>query len=294
VTDKDGYLRPNDVAALSINNLQIVSIYERNPVTVSYFSITNADIDAARSVVAAATAGQPAGTAIFFAVDVNVSSSDHTSLNVIDEYFREIRQDFNNAGVTYKIGVYGAGSVLNTIMNDPNVGASYSWWAKAFPGSSFLAANLTQPSNTTSLIGGINVNLDEAYGTDFGQWSMTDVSSSIRATSTGAVKNRATGLYQNTLTITNISSQNISGSLVLDFMGLAPGVTIQDASITIGGIRYTLSFGISSGTAYIIIPKSVLAKLTPGQSIQIGLTYRNPSNALINYIPQLYSSPFDS
>ena len=58
-------------------------------------------------------------------------------------------------------------------MSDASVGASYSWLAGPF-GYPYSSANLAQtqdstPSNPIS-IGGINVDLDEAYTADFGQW----------------------------------------------------------------------------------------------------------------------------
>jgi hypothetical protein len=69
------------------------------------------------------------------------------------------------------IGVYGPGNVLPTIMGDASVGASYSWVAEPF-GYAYSPANLAQtqdstPSNPIS-IGGIGVDLDEAYTTNFG------------------------------------------------------------------------------------------------------------------------------
>src|SRR5665213_2567876 len=155
----DGYLRASDVEVLTNQGLQIVSIFERTPKSVSYFTIANADTDAADAIAAAILTGQPSGSAI-------------------DSYFQEIRTDFNqyfnaHPGVTFKIGVYAAGDVLPTIMNDASVGASYSWLAEPF-GSPYPSPNLAQtqdstPSNPIS-IGGINVDLDEAYTANFGQW----------------------------------------------------------------------------------------------------------------------------
>ncbi len=176
-TDNDGYLRPADVLAITNQGLTIVSIFERNPTSVSYFTLANADYDAGVAISAANLAGQPSGSAIYFTVDFE-PGSNQTSLSAIDDYFQELRTDFNqyfsaHPGVTFKIGVYAAGDVLATIMNDASVGASYSWLAEPF-GSSYTLANLAQtqdstPSNPIS-IGGINVDLDEAYTANFGQW----------------------------------------------------------------------------------------------------------------------------
>ena len=179
--DNDGYLRPADVLALTNQGLQIVSIFERTPTSASYFTLANADHDAAVAIAAAIEAGQPSGSAVYFTVDFDPESNPSTfsaSLSAIDSYFQEIRNAFNqyfsaHPGITYDIGVYAPGNVLPTIMSDASVGASYSWLAGPF-GYPYSSANLAQtqdstPSNPIS-IGGINVDLDEAYTADFGQW----------------------------------------------------------------------------------------------------------------------------
>ena len=179
--DNDGYLRPTDVAALTIQGLQIVSIFERTPTSTSYFTLDNADYDATVAISAAIEAGQPSGSAIYFTVDFD-PGSDLASLSAIDSYFQEIRKYFNqyfnaNSGITYDIGIYAPGDVLQTIMNDASVGATYSWWAKPFGttgSNSYSSANLAQVQDSTAenpiVIGGVQVDLDEAYTANFGQW----------------------------------------------------------------------------------------------------------------------------
>ncbi|HTQ50639.1 MAG TPA: glycoside hydrolase domain-containing protein [Candidatus Acidoferrales bacterium] len=178
--DNDGYLRPADVIALTNQGLQIVSIFERSPTSVSYFTLANADYDATVAINAAIEAGQPSGSAIYFTVDYSVLTPDFSA---IDSYFREIRLDFNtyfnaHPGINYKIGVYAPGNLLPTIMNDSSVGASYSWVAEPF-GYAYSSANLAQTQDGITLSGvGITVDLDEAYTTDFGQWGASSGSSS--------------------------------------------------------------------------------------------------------------------
>ncbi len=174
--DNDGYLRPADVTALTNQGLEIVSIFERSPTSTSYFTVNQADSDAAVAIAAAIEAGQPSGSAIYFTVDY---PADSTAFSAIDSYFREIRNYFNqyfsaHPGITFDIGVYAPGNVLPTIMSDASVGASYSWVAEPF-GSPYSSANLAQTQDNTPtnpiVIGGVHVDLDEAYTENFGQWS---------------------------------------------------------------------------------------------------------------------------
>src|SRR5437016_182853 len=65
-----GYLTQSDAQTLG---LPIVSIYERNPTHLSYFTTAQADADASSSAsavtAAESVAHQPHGTAIYFTVD---------------------------------------------------------------------------------------------------------------------------------------------------------------------------------------------------------------------------------
>ena len=75
----------------------------------------------------------------------------------VDAYFQEIRVKFDqyfaaHSGVNYKIGVYGPGTILPTVMNDPNVGASYSWVADPFRGP-YAKANLEQTQDAVPTAG---------------------------------------------------------------------------------------------------------------------------------------------
>ncbi len=87
----DGYLRPADVTALANQGLQIVSIFERNPTSLGYFTIAQADSDASDAIQAAMDAGQPSGSAIYFTVDFDPGSGA-SALSTIDGYFREMRR----------------------------------------------------------------------------------------------------------------------------------------------------------------------------------------------------------
>jgi hypothetical protein len=184
-----GYLTANpDVSALISQGFSIVSIYERTPTSVGYFTgttngVSNADYDAAGSIQAAQKAGQPVGSgAIYFTVDYDPSSND---LAAIDSYFREIKAYYAAHGQPYKIGIYAPGSVLTYLSNDPLAKPDYTWLTKfAWGTEGFSGENMDQSytspldeahasSGRPYLIVGDStqaVDLDTAFTQDFGQW----------------------------------------------------------------------------------------------------------------------------
>src|SRR5689334_20638360 len=83
VTDDSGYLRPNDVTSFENQHLSIVSVFEKAGMSdtdasghytnqwVNYFVPGQGAEDAARAIEAAQKAGQPTGSAIYFAIDLD-------------------------------------------------------------------------------------------------------------------------------------------------------------------------------------------------------------------------------
>jgi Tol biopolymer transport system component len=175
-TNDVGYLRAiPDGQLFADQGLSIVSVYERSPTDASYFTVANADYDASRSILAAREAGQGPTSAIYFTIDFDPTSTD---LSAIDNYFRKIRADFNASGDQHKIGVYGPGSALSMLVNDPLVKPDYTWLAlKAWGREGFTGENIDQTFdsiNGNKLIIGNSVqavDVDTAVSQDFGQWS---------------------------------------------------------------------------------------------------------------------------
>ena len=179
-TANHGYLTSADALALSQQGISIVSIFERSPTSVAYFTgttngISNADFDAADAIAAARAAGQPTGSAIYFTIDYDPSAqSDFTA---IDTYFQEVRADL--ASSQYKLGVYGPGDVLNVLARDPAVSPdftfldSYAWPVNGFTGQNIQRIHNAVPAAPTSI--GFDVDLDTAFGSNFGQWTAGSV-----------------------------------------------------------------------------------------------------------------------
>jgi hypothetical protein len=103
--------------------------------------------------------------------------------------------------------------------------------------------------------------------------------SQIAATSSGLAYSRVTQTFNATVTITNVSNSTIDGPFEIVFDSLTTGVTLANA---------TSSFG---GWPFITVP--AVGSLAPGQSASASVRFKNPSNALINVSPVIYSGTFN-
>ena len=177
-----GYLTQSDAQTLGS---PIVSIYERSPDHIGYFTIAQADADAnsSASAITAAenVAHQPLGTAIYFTVDPAAEASVYSGfgalssayITAIETYFQRVSSDFAAQGNPYKIGIYGPGDVLTAIksLNLPDV--AYYWvdthWGTSFPGANIQRVDNGVSASPTSI--GVNVDTDTALTSDIGQWT---------------------------------------------------------------------------------------------------------------------------
>jgi len=178
-TPDDGYVTNQDALKLSHDHIGIVSIFERTPTSGAYFTgttngISNADYDAADAIAAAKADGEPAGSVIYFTVDYDpTSQSDFTA---IDNYFAEVRADL---GSEYEMGVYGPGSVLESLEADPAAKPEFTWLdSYAWPADGFSGQNITRLQNSVFASPasiGPKVDLDSADTANFGQWTAISV-----------------------------------------------------------------------------------------------------------------------
>jgi hypothetical protein len=114
-------LQPPEVAALKNAGFQIVSCFEENPSDppIAFFTGARGQRDGWRGFAQAQAAGQPAGTPIYFAFDLDPGLAQR---QLVLDYFQGVREGCrqyladmkskNKAGVVYAIGVYGSGCVL--------------------------------------------------------------------------------------------------------------------------------------------------------------------------------------
>ena len=271
----DGYLRPADVTTLTGQGLAIVSIFERTPTSTSYFTVSQADSDAQVAIEAAIEAGQPSGSAIYFTVDY---AADSTALPSIDSYFQEIRNYFNQyfstyTGITYKIGVYAPGNVLPTIMSDANVGASYSWLAEPWGVYSYSSENLAQIQDDVT-VAGMDVDLDEAYTTDFGQWGSSSVTPIITVSTTSLTLPSTTQGTAGTTTSFTVGGSGLGSSDTVT-LSAPTGSEISQSSSSGFGSTVTLhpdtSGNLSTTTIYARISASATANVSGNLTIDDAL-----------------------
>jgi hypothetical protein len=157
---------------LSALGLKIVAVWEFHSGRPDYFSYASGYWDAYGAWREAAAAGQPAGSAIYFAVDFNAGGP---WLYQVDQYFRGVNAAFaaiSRGGPGYRIGVYGSGAVCDAVTRARL--AQYGWLSNAHAWAgydSYTGWNIRQRGPFASL--SFNHDADEARG-DYGAFRLAD------------------------------------------------------------------------------------------------------------------------
>jgi hypothetical protein len=161
--------------------------------------------------------------------------------------------------------------LLNNVI--PSVGSSFlilsALNASLFSGSFTVLNGLALPDGN-SLVASYataGVTLSDTIG-------VTDVSSQVAVSADGLRRSRGTGIYMQSVTITNTGSTPLMGTLSLVLDGLTTGV------ILFNGSGYT-SATSPSGSPYLNI--SLADGLAVGQSVTVVLGFLDPTNAPISY-----------
>jgi hypothetical protein len=118
-------LSPSEAQRLSSLGLNIVAVWEWHSGTPEYFTYASGYNDALTAYRQAKAVGQPAGSAVYFAVDFNAQGQ---ALSAVDQYFRGIAAGFaaaSGGNAEYKVGVYGSGAVCDAVKRAGL--AQYSW-----------------------------------------------------------------------------------------------------------------------------------------------------------------------
>ena len=114
-----------ELERLSALGVKIVTVWESHSGRPDYFSYASGYNDALSAYRQAKNVAQPAGSAIYFAVDFNARNTD---LLQVDQYFRGVAAGFYAARAgrpEYKVGVYGSGAVCDLVKREHL--AQYSW-----------------------------------------------------------------------------------------------------------------------------------------------------------------------
>jgi len=153
-------LSANEAKVLSALGLNVVAVWESHSQHRDYFTYGRGYWDAVSAYRQAKAVGQPAGSAIYFAVDFDATGAD---MDPIDQYFRGITAGLaaSNGGTSeYKVGVYGSGAVCDSVKRTGL--AQYAWLSNstAWAGRSFAGWNIRQGRPYANL--GFNHDSNEA------------------------------------------------------------------------------------------------------------------------------------
>lgn len=123
-------LRPREAAELARAGLAIAAVYQDRARQTEDFGAARGRLDGAGAFSAAGQVGQPQGSAIYFAVDVDFSAAQIAQF--VLPYFRGVREALAAAaggGPGYRVGVYGSG--LTCRLLDEAGLVDFKWLAQA-------------------------------------------------------------------------------------------------------------------------------------------------------------------
>lgn len=163
-------LSAGEAALLSSLGLKVVAVWESHSRTPAHFSYASGYGDATMASDEARAVGQPAGSAIYFAVDFNARNR---SLDLVGEYFRGVAAGLaaaDGATAGYAVGVYGSGAVCDELRAAGL--AQYCWLSNsiAWEGSiGYEGWDIRQGGRVPGL--GFSHDADEARG-DYGAFAL--------------------------------------------------------------------------------------------------------------------------
>jgi len=174
----DKVIKPGELQTIFNAGLRLFPIFEEGGYEASWFSAAQGAKDAQRAYDAANGFGIPAGTIVYFAVDVDVTD-DQTNATVIP-YFRGIAQRMAQLGGKYTVGVYGARHVCALVNAAGLARASFiAGLSTGFAGNlgfalpSNWAFNQIQTLTIGSGSGAVEIDKNVSSGRDVGIGSTT-------------------------------------------------------------------------------------------------------------------------
>ncbi|WP_445337289.1 glycoside hydrolase domain-containing protein [Clavibacter sp. CFBP 8614] len=109
----DKKIKPGELEVIFGAGLRLFPIFEEGGYKASWFTAAQGTKDAQRAYDAAVTYGIPAGTTIYFAVDVDVVEDQVRS--AVMPYFAALNTKMNNLGGAYGIGIYGSRNTCSIV-----------------------------------------------------------------------------------------------------------------------------------------------------------------------------------
>lgn len=153
-----------EVSALRVQGLEIVSIWETTPTYASYFTPSQARQDAQYALKEADWLHQRAGSTIYFTVDYDAQEADFSA---IIDYFSILRSVL---GARYKLGAYGGIRTLRALQGSSGAPDAY-WQTIAWSGGErFNGVSLYQ-AEVSQRVNGFAVDINEVLVADPGWWN---------------------------------------------------------------------------------------------------------------------------
>jgi hypothetical protein len=164
-------LTATEARAIGDAGLNVAVVYQDAQDNLDSFTPALATRNADKALELASTIGQPAGSAIYFAVDFNPASEEIRG--PIAEYFQTVNQAFRDSG--FAIGVYGSGLICRLI-RDASL-AQFAWLSGStgFRESAAFRprAHLIQVLPSRNICNGrLNIDDDIAQTEDFGAFQV--------------------------------------------------------------------------------------------------------------------------
>lgn len=159
-------LTAGETQALSNEGLKIVAVFEDSNNAVRFFSSDEGNRQGAKALDFAGEIAQPAGSAIYFAVDYDATPEDVEG--PVTDYFTAIKNAF--VATPYMVGVYGSGLTCRVI-RDANL-AQFTWLTESTGFREYAAfrtqADIVQLTPQRKLFAGLDIDDDIAQSAEFG------------------------------------------------------------------------------------------------------------------------------
>lgn len=129
-TQPEKQLRPREAAEMARAGLELAVVYQDRARETADFSLARGRLDGASAFAAAGQVGQPAGSAIYFAVDTDFSAAQISQFVV--PYFTGVHEalaDASGGPSHYRVGVYGSGLTCRRLREAALV--DFAWLAEA-------------------------------------------------------------------------------------------------------------------------------------------------------------------
>ena len=154
-------LKDSEIQVIKDTGLNLISIYETNPISSNYFTRDQGIQDANAAYNAAKGFGQPEQTAIYFTVDFDAQTKDFVG---ILNYFQGIKDTLTS----YKIGCYGKFQVIQLIQSKKLADYFYQTYAWS-SGQHASGIHIFQYRNDISQYG-LNCDLNQVENMECGAW----------------------------------------------------------------------------------------------------------------------------